>query len=251
MKTPKHPLHKLLLTRGLAESEAEAKGLILAGKVSTDNRCLDKAGELFADDIPLHVKGKKPFPWVSRGGVKLEHGLAQFNMTVRNKTIVDLGSSTGGFTDVCLHGGASKIYAVDVGYGELAYKLMQDDRVQVQERTNARALDATIVPDVIDGIVCDISFARLQQVLPAAMALPKSEGCFLIALIKPQFEVEKHEVGEGGIITDSALHERVVARTVEWMNLQAGWQAQGVCESPITGAKGNVEFLLAATWQGG
>ena len=149
-----------------------------------------------------------------------------------------------------LHAGAKRVYAVDVGYGELAYKLMQDPRVQVCERTNARALTTTIVPDKIGAIVCDISFARLQQVLPAAMALPKESACFLIALIKPQFEVEKYEVGEGGIVTDSRLHDQVVERTVNWVNAQAGWQVQGVCESPIKGAKGNTEFLLGAIWKG-
>ena len=184
-------------------------------------------------------------PWVSRGGLKLAHGLAHFPFDPEGRVCLDLGSSTGGFTDVLLTHGAAKVYAVDVGYGQLAHKLRTDPRVVVMERTNARLLDRPQVPDEIGAVVCDASFIGLRSVLPAAMALTTPEA-WLIALIKPQFEVAKDQVGEKGVVRDPALHAEVCEMITAWMGAQMGWRVEGVTKSPITGPEGNVEFLLGA-----
>jgi 23S rRNA (cytidine1920-2'-O)/16S rRNA (cytidine1409-2'-O)-methyltransferase len=184
-------------------------------------------------------------PWVSRGGLKLAHGLAHFSFDAKDKTCLDLGSSTGGFPDVLLTHGAAKVYAVDVGYGQLAHKLRIDPRVVVLERTNARNLDRAAVPDPINAVVCDASFIGLRTILPAAMALT-APGAWLIALIKPQFEVGKNRVGEKGVVRDPALHAEVCELITGWMNTQAGWRVVDVTKSPITGPEGNLEFLMGA-----
>ncbi|MBA3668887.1 MAG: TlyA family RNA methyltransferase [Sphingomonas sp.] len=234
---------QLLVARGLAESRTKAQALIMAGLVFSGERKLAKAGELLADDAVLEVRGKD-HPWVSRGGVKLDHGLAQFGFDVAGAVALDVGSSTGGFTDVLLSRGAAKVYAVDSGTNQLAWKLRQDPRVVVHEQTNARHLTAAIIPDAIDIIVCDASFISLTKVLEAAIGLARP-GAMLVALIKPQFEAGRGEVGKGGVVRDPAIHARVCAAAKDWVESH-GWGVLGIVPSPITGPEGNVEFLLGA-----
>jgi 23S rRNA (cytidine1920-2'-O)/16S rRNA (cytidine1409-2'-O)-methyltransferase len=237
-------LDQLLVDRGLAESRARAQAVIMAGQVFTGTRRLDKAGDKVAEDIAIEVKGQ-PHPWVSRGGLKLEKGLATFAIDPTGLIALDVGASTGGFTDVLLTRGAAKVYAVDVGHGQLAWKLRNDPRVVVMERTNARRLDATMVPDAIDLVVCDASFIGLETVLPAALALTRP-GAHLVALIKPQFEVGKGRVGKGGVVREPELHKEVCDRIEAWVGNLPGWRVLGVTESPIRGPEGNVEFLIGA-----
>ena len=234
-----------MVERGLAESAAKAQALVMAGIVFNGEQKLTSAGAKVAADLPVTVRSAE-HPWVSRGGMKLAHGLKHFGFAAKDRVAVDLGSSTGGFTDVLLSNGAAKVYAVDVGYGQLAHKLRIDPRVVVLERTNARALDAALVRDPLNAVVCDASFIGLRTILPAAMALA-APGAWLIALIKPQFEVGKERVGEGGIIRDPALHAEVCETITDWMSAQPGWRVAGVTQSPITGAEGNIEFLIGAT----
>ena len=234
---------QLLIARGLAESRTRAQALIMAGTVFSGERKLAKAGEMLAADAPLEVRGKG-HPWVSRGGIKLDHGLVHFGFDVTGAVALDIGSSTGGFTDVLLSRGAAKVYAVDVGTNQLAWKLRQDPRVIVQEQTNARNLDASIIPEPVDVVVCDASFIGLAKVLEAPLRLAKAGGK-LVALIKPQFEAGREEVGRGGVVRDPAVHERVCAEATAWLESQ-GWTVLGITPSPITGPEGNVEFLLGA-----
>jgi 23S rRNA (cytidine1920-2'-O)/16S rRNA (cytidine1409-2'-O)-methyltransferase len=234
----------LMVECGLAESRTRAQSLIMAGVVFSDTRKIAKSGELLAADAPLEVKGKD-HPWVSRGGLKLDHALAHFNWDITDAVVIDVGSSTGGFTDVALSRGATKVFAVDVGEAQLAWKLRTDARVVVLEKTNARHLTTAHIPEPVDLIVCDASFIGLELVLPAAMTLAKPGGR-LVALIKPQFEVGKERVGKGGVVRDVLLHEEVCARIAHWMNAQTPWQVVGITPSPITGPEGNVEFLIAA-----
>jgi len=215
----------------------------MAGAVFSGERKLAKAGDLLAEDAPLEVRGKD-HPWVSRGGIKLDHGLTHFGFDVSGAVALDVGSSTGGFTDVLLSRGAAKVYAVDVGTNQLAWKLRQDPRVVVHEQTNARSLDASIIPEAIDIIVCDASFIGLAKVLEAPLKLAK-RGAKLVALIKPQFEARRQEIGKGGVVRDVAVHARVVAEAKTWVEAQ-GWTVVGITPSPITGPEGNVEFLLGA-----
>jgi 23S rRNA (cytidine1920-2'-O)/16S rRNA (cytidine1409-2'-O)-methyltransferase len=234
---------QLLVSRELAESRTRAQALILAGSVFSGDRRVAKAGDLLAEDAPLEVKGRD-HPWVSRGGVKLDHGLAHFGFDVAGAVALDIGSSTGGFTDVLLSRGAAKVYAVDVGTNQLAWKLRQDPRVIVHEQTNARFLDATIIPEPVDVVVCDASFIGLAKVLGPALGLVKP-GARLVALVKPQFEAGRDEVGKGGVVRDPLVHRRVCDQATEWVALH-GWTVLGVTESPITGPEGNKEFLLGA-----
>jgi 23S rRNA (cytidine1920-2'-O)/16S rRNA (cytidine1409-2'-O)-methyltransferase len=215
----------------------------MAGLVFSGEMRLDKPGRQVAPDIAIEIRGQD-HPWVSRGGLKLDHALAAFEIDVAGACCLDVGASTGGFTDVLLARGAAKVYAVDVGHGQLAWKLRNDAHVIVLERTNARRLTAEQIPEPVDVVVCDASFIGLEVVLPAALSLASS-GAHLIALIKPQFEVGKGEVGKGGVVRDPALHRRVVARIEAWVAAQ-GWRVLGVTESPITGPEGNKEFLIAA-----
>jgi 23S rRNA (cytidine1920-2'-O)/16S rRNA (cytidine1409-2'-O)-methyltransferase len=231
----------LLVSRGLAESRARAQAFIMAGVVFSGERKVAKAGEMLAEDAALEVRGKD-HPWVSRGGVKLAHGLEHFGFDVTGAVGLDVGSSTGGFTDVLLSRGAAKVYAVDVGTNQLAWKLRQDPRVVVLEQTNARYLTAEQVPEPVDFVVCDASFISLAKVLEAPLKLAKA-GAKLVALIKPQFEAGREEVGKGGVVRDAAVHERVCAEVTSWVESQ-GWTVLGVTPSPITGPEGNVEFLL-------
>jgi 23S rRNA (cytidine1920-2'-O)/16S rRNA (cytidine1409-2'-O)-methyltransferase len=233
-----------LVERGLVESRAKAQALIMAGKVFAGERKLAKPGEAVADDQGLEVRGQD-HPWVSRGGLKLAHALAAFGLDPSGLACLDIGASTGGFTDVLLQSGAARVYAVDVGHGQLAWKLRNDPRVVVLERTNARTLSAEQVPEPIDLLVCDASFIGLEVLLPAPLRLMKPRATMAV-LIKPQFEVGKDRVGKGGVVRDPALHDEVCARIGAWVNAQPGWKVEGVVESPITGPEGNKEFLLAA-----
>ncbi len=215
----------------------------MAGAVFFGERKLSKAGDMLAEDAPLEVRGKD-HPWVSRGGIKLDHGLTHFGFDVTGAVALDVGSSTGGFTDVLLSRGAAKVYAVDVGTNQLAWKLRQDPRVVVHEQTNARALDATIIPEAIDIVVCDASFIGLAKVLEAPLKLAKA-GARLVALIKPQFEAGRTEVGKGGVVRNPEVHQRVCRDAAVWVESR-GWTVLGITPSPITGPEGNVEFLLGA-----
>jgi 23S rRNA (cytidine1920-2'-O)/16S rRNA (cytidine1409-2'-O)-methyltransferase len=244
----KQRVDQLLVARGLADSRTRAQALIMAGAVFAGERKVAKAGELLADDASLEVRGKD-HPWVSRGGVKLDHGLSHFGFDVTGAIALDVGSSTGGFTDVLLTRGAAKVYAVDVGTNQLAWKLRQDPRVIVHEQTNARQLTREQVPEPIDVIVCDASFISLAKVLDAALDLARPGGK-LVALVKPQFEAGREEVGKGGVVRDPAVHRRVCAEAAAWI-ASRGWRVLGVTESPITGPEGNVEFLAGAIKEDG
>ncbi|HEY0111695.1 MAG TPA: TlyA family RNA methyltransferase [Allosphingosinicella sp.] len=234
---------QLLVDRGLAESRSKAQALILAGLVFSHERKLEKAGQPLAPDTPIEVRGRE-HPWASRGGIKLAHALDHFGWDVTGTVALDVGASTGGFTDVLLQRGAAKVFAIDVGTNQLAWKLRQDPRVMVHEQTNARYLTAGVVTEPVDLIVCDASFISLAKVLDAALGFAKPGGR-LIALVKPQFEAERSEIGKGGVVHDPAVHERVCTAAAEWVRSR-GWTVEGVVPSPITGPEGNVEFLLAA-----
>lgn len=235
---------QLLVQRGLAESRTRAQALILSGNVFAGDRRVAKAGDMLAEETALTVKGRD-HPWVSRGGIKLDHGLTHFGFDVTGAVALDVGSSTGGFTDVLLSRGAAKVYAVDSGTNQLAWKLRSDPRVIVHEQTNARDLNTDIVPEPVDIVVCDASFISLSKVLDAALGLAKP-GATLVALIKPQFEAGRDEVGKGGVVRDPAVHQRVCHEAAEWVRSK-GWNILGIEPSPITGPEGNVEFLLGAT----
>ena len=234
---------QLLVSRGLADSRSRAQALIMAGAVFSGERKIAKAGDMVAEEAPLEVRGKD-HPWVSRGGIKLDHGLEHFGFDVTGAVALDVGSSTGGFTDVLLSRGAAKVYAVDVGTNQLAWKLRQDPRVNVHEQTNARNLTNGIIPEPIDVIVCDASFIGMAKVLEAPLKLART-GAVLIALVKPQFEAGRLEVGKGGVVRDAQVHRRVCDEAAAWVETQ-GWRVLGVAESPITGPEGNKEFLLGA-----
>jgi len=236
-------LDQLMVARGLAESRTKAQAMILAGNVHNASQKLDKPGHMLADDAEIMVKGQE-HPWVSRGGMKLAKALEHFAIDVTDQVAIDVGASTGGFTDVLLHKGAAKVFAVDVGHGQLAWKLRSDARVVVLEKTNARHLTAEQIPEPANLVVCDASFISLMQVLPAAMGLTAPHAK-LATLIKPQFEVGKGQVGKGGVVRDAALHQQVCDQIETWVSEQ-GWQVHGITESPITGPKGNKEFLLYA-----
>lgn len=231
-----------LVQRGLMASRAQARAAIEAGKVLVEGVVAAKPGLLVTPASTIIAE--PAHPWVSRGGLKLDHALQTFGIDPTGLACLDVGASTGGFTDVLLSRGAAKVHAVDVGHGQLAWKLRNDPRVIVQERTNARHLTAVEIPDPVDLVVCDASFIGLETVLPAAMALAKP-GAALVALIKPQFEVGPARVGKGGVVRDPALHEEVCARIAAWLPTQ-GWTVLGIEPSPILGPEGNREFLIGA-----
>ena len=219
----------------------------MAGAVFSGERKLAKAGEMLAEDAALEVRGKD-HPWVSRGGIKLDHGLTHFGFDVTGAVALDVGSSTGGFTDVLLSRGAARVYAVDVGTNQLAWKLRQHPRVIVHEQTNARALTAAQVTEPVDIVVCDASFIGLTKVLEVPLTFARA-GATLVALIKPQFEAGRAEVGKGGVVRDPVVHERVCTEAKAWLET-LGWTVLGVTPSPITGPEGNVEFLMGARKNG-
>ena len=234
---------KALVDQGLVDTRSRAQALIMAGKVYAGDQRIEKAGDSISPDTELTVRGDD-HPWVSRGGLKLEHGLNHFDIDPTNCICIDVGASTGGFTDVLLQGNAAKIYTVDVGKGQLDWKLRQDDRVVVLEGVNARYLTAEHVPETVDFVVCDASFIGLEKILPAPLALTKP-GARLIALIKPQFQAGRRDVGKGGVVRDPSIHQRVCREVEEWL-IDSGWDVMGIAESPVRGPKGNIEFLIAA-----
>lgn len=236
-------LDQLLADRGLAESRTRAQALIMAGLVFQGDTRLIKPGQQMAADAAVEVRGRD-HPWVSRGGVKLAHALDAFALDPVGVTAMDVGSSTGGFTDVLLTRGAAHVIAVDSGTNQLAWKLRQDARVTVLEQTSARILTAELVGRPYSWIVCDASFIALAKVLEVPLALVERPAT-LVALIKPQFEVGRNEVGKGGVVRDPLLHRRVCDETANWLG-DAGWGVLGIETSPITGPEGNVEFLIAA-----
>ena len=234
---------QLLVERGLAESRARAQALILAGLVFSGETKIAKAGQTLLLDAALEVRGRD-HPWVSRGGIKLAHAIEAFGLDPSGVIAMDIGSSTGGFTDVLLQNGASHVFAVDSGTNQLAWKLRQDDRVTVYEQTSARVLTPQHIDRPATWVVCDASFIALHKVLEVPLRLATRPTC-LVALIKPQFEVGRGEVGKGGVVRDPALHERVCQEVRDWLE-NDGWAVQGVVPSPITGPEGNVEFLICA-----
>jgi 23S rRNA (cytidine1920-2'-O)/16S rRNA (cytidine1409-2'-O)-methyltransferase len=240
---PKQRADQLLVDRALAESRTRAQALILAGLVFSGDRRIDKPGQSLPDDAPIEVRGRD-HPWVSRGGVKLAHGLDHFGWDVAGAVAIDVGSSTGGFTDVLLSRGAARVYAVDSGTNQLAWKLRQDPRVVVLEQLSARLLTAEHIPERVDLIVCDASFIGLAKVLEVPLTFAKP-AARLMALIKPQFEAGRDEVGKGGVVRDPAVHQRVCDEVADWVSGQ-GWRVLGIVQSPITGPEGNIEFLIAA-----
>ena len=235
---------QLLVARGLVESRTRAQALILAGKVFTGTARVAKSGDLLPDDAPLEVRGQD-HPWVSRGGLKLVHALDAFHLDPTGRVALDIGASTGGFTDVLLTRGATRVHAIDVGHGQLAWKLRSDPRVVVHEKTNARRLERDTIGEDITALVCDASFIGLQTVLPAPLTLCLP-GAWAVALIKPQFEAGPGQVGAKGVVRDPAVHEAVCARIHSWWSTLPGWTVLGLAESPITGPEGNKEFLIAA-----
>jgi 23S rRNA (cytidine1920-2'-O)/16S rRNA (cytidine1409-2'-O)-methyltransferase len=238
-----------LVERGLAETRAAAQRLVMAGLVFSGERRLDKPGHAIAADVPIEVRGQ-PHPYVSRGGLKLAKALDQFAIPVAGRIALDVGASTGGFTDVLLAYGARRVHAVDVGHGQLAWKLRQDPRVVVHERLNARYLTRADIPDPVDIITCDASFIGLSAVLPAALALA-AEGAQLVALVKPQFEAGREHVGKGGVVRDPEVHRDVCEHARSWVSALPSWTVVGIVESPILGPRGNREFLLYARHSGG
>lgn len=235
-------LDQLLVARGLAETRQKAQGLIMAGCVTVGGRTVTKPGFPVAADAPVEVRGQ-PHPYVSRGGVKLAHALDVFGLSVDGLVCMDVGASTGGFTDCLLQRGARRVYAVDVGYGQLHWRLRQDERVVVMERTNARYLTPADVPEPMDFFTVDVSFISLRVVLPAlrALARPGARG---VALVKPQFEAGRDQVGKGGVVRDPRVHRQVLLGLIGWMP-GAGFEPMGVTYSPIRGPKGNAEFFVA------
>lgn len=242
-KVSKLRVDQLLVSRGLAESRARAQALVLAGLVFSGETKIAKPGQPIAEDAALEVRGRD-HPWVSRGGIKLAHAIEHFGLDPAGATAMDIGSSTGGFTDVLLQLGAAHVFAVDSGTNQLAWKLRQDPRVTVLEQTSARILTAQQIDRPCTWVVCDASFIGLAKVLEVPLRLAATP-CRLVALIKPQFEVGRAEVGKGGVVRDAALHARVCAEVRGWLE-QSGWSVEGIVPSPITGPEGNVEFLITA-----
>lgn len=239
---------QMLVARGLVESRSRAQALIMAGKVFSGDRAVAKSGDLLPENVELAVRGQD-HPWVSRGGLKLDHALRHFDLSPSGLVCLDVGASTGGFSDVLLAHGAAKIHAVDVGHGQLAWKLRSDPRVVVHERTNARYLTAATVPDPIEALVCDASFIGLSVVLPACLALC-TPGAWAVALIKPQFEAGPGAVGAKGVVRDPEVHREVCDRVAAWWGSLPGWRVLGIEQSPITGPEGNKEFLIGARFDG-
>ncbi len=244
MGTPRIRADQRLVELGLAESRARAQALILAGKVFAGELRVEKAGQEVRDGVRLEVRGQD-HPWVSRGGIKLAHALDLFGLDPAGRVCMDVGASTGGFTDVLLSRNATRVHAVDVGHGQLAWRLRNDPRVVVHERCNARYLTASVIGEPVAALVCDASFIGLATVLPAPLALCEY-GAWAVALIKPQFEAGPGAVGKGGVVRDPAVHRQVCASVMDWWRALPGWTVLGLGESPITGPEGNREFLIAA-----
>ena len=242
-KAQKRRVDQLLVERGLAESRARAQALVMAGLVFAGETKIDKPGHQLSEDAALDVRGRD-HPWVSRGGIKLAHAIAHFGLDPAGATAMDIGSSTGGFTDVLLTHGADHVFCVDSGTNQLAWKLREDPRVTVLEQLSARLLTSEHIDRPCNWVVCDASFISLAKVLEVPLRLAATP-CQLVALIKPQFEVGREEVGKGGVVRDPALHARVCDEVRAWVE-GLGWTVEGIVESPITGPQGNVEFLISA-----
>ncbi len=240
-------LDQAVLARGLAESRSRAQALIMAGLVLVDDRPVDKPGTLIRPTAALRVKGRD-HPYVSRGGLKLAAALDAFPIEAKGRVALDIGASTGGFTDVLLRAGVARVYAVDVGRGQLAWSLQQDDRVVMLDGTNARHLTAAEIPEPPEMITCDASFIGLRTVLPAGLALA-APGCEVIALIKPQFEAGPARVGKGGVVRDAAVRAAICDEIQAWIDGLTGWRVHGLIESPIHGPEGNAEYLIWARRQ--
>lgn len=245
-RTEKIRVDRLLVDRGLVESRERGHALILAGQILVNGQKQDKAGALVPEDAEIRILGEV-LPYVSRGGLKLAAALQEFGLSADGKIALDVGASTGGFTDCLLQHGAKKVYAVDVGYGQMAWKIRQDPRVTTIERVNIRAIEPALVPEPVAIAVIDVSFISLEKVIPSILQflLP---GAKLVALIKPQFEVGREQVGKGGIVRDEAARRAAVERVTLFVHEQ-GFDVKGVIPSPITGQDGNVEFLIYAVWR--
>jgi 23S rRNA (cytidine1920-2'-O)/16S rRNA (cytidine1409-2'-O)-methyltransferase len=239
----KNRLDKILLERGFAPTLEKARALILAKAVRVDDAYPDKASALVLPDAQIRIKGEDN-PYVSRGGLKLAGALAQFHIDVRGLVALDVGASTGGFTDCLLQAGVRKVYALDVGYGQLAWKLRTDERVTVIERTNIRYYDGADLAETPDLATIDVSFISLKTVLPTVLKLMTSQG-IVLALIKPQFEARQEEIGRHGVVKDTQVHDRVVEEIVSFCKSQ-GLRIEGTCSSPIPGPEGNREFFIFA-----
>ncbi len=243
IKRRKLRLDRLLVERGLAESRERGQATIFAGQVLVSGQKVEKAGALVLEDADIRILGEQ-MPYVGRGGLKLEAALREFKINVSGKTALDVGASTGGFTDCLLQRGCKKVYAVDVGYGQMAWKLRQDPRVVVIERTNIREIDPALIPEPVDITTIDVSFISLEKVVPSVIKfLAPNAG--IIALIKPQFEIGKGRVGKGGIVRDEAARAAAVEKVMKFFG-EAGLDVKGVIPSPITGRDGNVEYLVYA-----
>ncbi|OGW26916.1 MAG: hypothetical protein A2X56_09230 [Nitrospirae bacterium GWC2_57_13] len=244
-KIDKLRIDRLLADRQIVESRERAQALIIAGQVIVDGKKIEKAGTLVPVAAEIRILGEQ-MPYVGRGGLKLEAALREFKVSVAEKCALDVGASTGGFTDCLLQQGAKKVYAVDVGYGQIAWKLRQDPRVVILERTNIRDIDPALIPEPVDLVVIDVSFISLAKVVPAVKQFLAPHAA-IVALIKPQFEVGKEQVGKGGIVRDEAARMAAVERVREFVQ-GLGLEVKGVIPSPITGHDGNIEFLIYAVW---
>jgi 23S rRNA (cytidine1920-2'-O)/16S rRNA (cytidine1409-2'-O)-methyltransferase len=233
-------LDRLLFEKGLSESREKAKALILEGNVLVNGTVVDKAGALVKPDDVLAVE--KKMPYVSRGGIKLEHAIKEFKINVRGKTTMDVGTSTGGFTDCLLQHGAEKVYAIDVGYGQFEWILRSNERVVLMEKTNIRYLDKDLVPDEIDIATIDVSFISLLKVIPNVIGFLSSKG-EIVALIKPQFEAGRKDVGKGGVVKDEKKQLEVVEK-IKNESGKIGFDVKGITKSPVKGPKGNVEYFI-------
>ncbi|WP_293813420.1 TlyA family RNA methyltransferase [uncultured Phascolarctobacterium sp.] len=240
----KERLDVLLVNRGMFESRAKAQAAVMAGQVLVNEQKIDKPGTPVAPEVTIRLLGNK-LPYVSRGGLKLEKALQIFPISVEGKVVADIGASTGGFTDCALKNGAAKVYAIDVGYGQLAWKLRNDERVVNMERTNVRYLEADSLPEQVDAATIDVAFISLDKILPAVHKILKPEG-FVVALIKPQFEAGKENVGKKGVVRDAAVHEQVINNVISFAKSE-GFGIAGLDFSPIKGPEGNIEYLLHLT----
>ena len=245
-KNPKIRLDKLLVEKEISPTRERAKALIMSGSVAIRDNIVDKAGTLVSANAEITIKGRDN-PYVSRGGLKLKGALSEFGIDVKDFVALDIGASTGGFTDCLLQEGTRKVYAVDVGYGQLAWKLRQDEKVVVFERTNIRHFSGEAIEDEIDIVTIDVSFISLKLVIPVALRI-SGKDAFILALIKPQFEAGKGEVGKGGVVRDQAIHKRVIDEIVEFSR-ELNLNIMGICESSLKGPAGNKEFFLYAKKQ--
>ncbi len=237
----KERLDILLVNRGLAPSREKAKAMIMEGNVFVNNNREDKAGSMFSDDCVIEIHGNT-LKYVSRGGLKLEKAMTHFGITLDGKVCMDIGASTGGFTDCMLQNGASKVYAVDVGYGQFAWKLRQDERVVCMEKTNIRYVTPQDIEDVLDFASVDVSFISLTKVLGPARELLKEHGQ-MVCLIKPQFEAGKEKVGKKGVVREKTVHEEVILKIIDYA-LENGFSVHNLEYSPIKGPEGNIEYLV-------